>query len=150
MAAAVAVALALVLGTPTDIVPTPFYRRMTPVVWWDYPIWAVSALLGGLIAATYVRAGGNPVGGVRRASGGGALSFLAVGCPTCNKLVVSLLGAGGALSWFAPLQPLLGLAGVALLSATLVARLRAQSSCAPPRPYRSAATALDAGRPPGA
>jgi hypothetical protein len=28
---------------------------MTPVVWWDYPIWAISAVLFGLVAATYVR-----------------------------------------------------------------------------------------------
>jgi len=38
-------------------VPTDFYTRMTPVRWWDYPLWATSALLIGLIAATYVRVG---------------------------------------------------------------------------------------------
>ena len=55
--AAAAAAFALVTGIPTDVVPTSLYRRMTPVTWWDYPMWAASAVLVGFIAATYVRAG---------------------------------------------------------------------------------------------
>jgi len=43
-----------------------------------------------------------------RLGGGGLLSFLAIGCPICNKLVVLALGLGGVLRWFAPIQPLLG------------------------------------------
>ena len=34
------------------------------------------------------------------------LAFLAVGCPLCNKVVVLLLGASGALTYFEPIQPL--------------------------------------------
>jgi hypothetical protein len=48
-----------------------------------------------------------------------------VGCPVCNKLVVLLLGAGGALSYFAPLQPVLGMVSLALLAYALCTRLRA-------------------------
>ena len=42
----------------------------------------------------------------------GAVTYLAVGCPVCNKVVLVALGTSGALSWFAPVQPLLGLAAV--------------------------------------
>lgn len=69
----------------------------------------------------------------------GVLSTFAVGCPVCNKLVVGLLGASGALTYWAPLQPLLGASSVALLAAGLIVRLRAGVSCpVPPRsPPRS-------------
>ena len=56
---------------------------------------------------------------------GGVLSVLAVGCPTCNKLVVLLLGTTGALTFFAPLQIYIGIASVLLLGWTLLLRARA-------------------------
>jgi hypothetical protein len=131
VAAGTASAVALLTGTPTDVVPNPLYVRMTPVVWWNYPIWALSAVLAGLVVATYVRAGPTPRarrdGGV--AFGGSALSFFAVGCPICNKLVVAALGAGGALSYFGPVQPAIGVASIALLGVALAFRLRALAAC---------------------
>ena len=36
------------------------------------------------------------------------MEWFAVSCPVCNKVVVALLGASGATSTFAPLQPALG------------------------------------------
>jgi hypothetical protein len=139
VAAGVAVAVALATGIPTDLVPNPFFVRMTPVVWWNYPIWVVSAVLAGLVAATYVRAGvkiagRRPAGG---ALGGGVLSLFAIGCPICNKVVVAALGVGGALSYFGPAQPLIGLASIALLGVALAVRVRALAAC--PVPPASAA-----------
>ncbi|MBA2537731.1 MAG: hypothetical protein H0V20_09930 [Actinobacteria bacterium] len=133
----VAVAVALVTGIATDLVPTSLYRRMTPVVWWNYPIWAVSALLSGLVAATFVRVGPRAprARGAGSAFGGGVGSFFAVGCPICNKLVVAALGASGALSYFGPIQPFLGVASLGLLAGVLALRLRGLVACAvePPR-----------------
>ncbi|RDI76245.1 hypothetical protein Gocc_0664 [Gaiella occulta] len=142
VAACVAAATALLTGLPTDIVPNPFYRRMTPILWWDYPVWAATAVLAGLVFATYVRS--RPAGSsVGATAGGGLMSFFAVGCPICNKLVVGLIGVGGALSFFAPLQPYLALGGLALLVLSLVLRLRALASCelepVVPEPLLSAA-----------
>ncbi|MQA06883.1 MAG: hypothetical protein GEV07_30725 [Streptosporangiales bacterium] len=132
IAAAGAVVAALVIGVPTGVVPTPLYTRMTPVLWWNYPVWAVSAVLTGLITGTYVRAssGSRPRQG--RAVAGGLLSVFAVGCPICNKLVVLALGTSGALSYFAPLQPVLALASLAVLAVALRQRLRAQQACPVP------------------
>ena len=56
-AATVTVIAALVSGVPTGVVATPFYTRMTPVLWWNYPVWLVSSVLEGLLVATYVRIG---------------------------------------------------------------------------------------------
>lgn len=124
---------ALVIGVPTGIVETSLYTRMTPVLWWNYPVWAASALLIGLIAATYVaRPGAAAAGSEGRTAGGGLLSTLAVGCPVCNKVVVGLLGSGGALTYWAPVQPALAAAGVALLLVTLLFRLRGERACPAP------------------
>lgn len=51
----------------------------------------------------------------------------------CNKVVLLALGYSGAMRWFAPLQPLLQVAGIAVLAWALVARLRSSLACAPPR-----------------
>ena len=134
-------AFALAIGIPTGVLPTPLYTRMTPVLWWNYPIWAVTAVLSGLVTATYVRRPGEARArnGVGSASGGGLLAAFAVGCPVCNKLVVAALGVSGALTIWAPLQPLLGAASVALLGWALRRRLRSMKACALP-PGQPAAT----------
>jgi len=126
----VAAGSALALGIPTGVVRTPFYTRMTPVLWWNYPVLAASAMLIGLTAATYVR---GPAGArqteAHAATGGGLLSLFAIGCPICNKLVVLALGVSGALRYFAPLQPLLAVASLAVVGGALWARLGALSAC---------------------
>ena len=128
VAAAVTAVTALLTGLPTDIIPNSFYLRMTPILWWNYPVWAATAVLAGLAFATYVRA--RPAGSsVGATASGGLLSFFAVGCPICNKLVVALIGVSGALSFFAPIQPYLALAGLALLVLSLVLRLRFLTTC---------------------
>jgi hypothetical protein len=133
-----AVAAALALGLPTDVVPNPLYTRMTPVQWWNYPILVVSSLLIGLVAGTYVRNRGTDLRGGRRMTGGGLLSLFAIGCPVCNKLIVLALGVSGALRLFAPIQPLLGVASLGLVAWALWVRLGSAVVCplpsAPRRP----------------
>lgn len=166
VAAAVTVLAALVIGVPTGVIPTPFYTRMTPVLWWNYPVWAISSVLEGLLVATYMRtptsatqdgspltpagsplpsADGAPWAPLRgeappqqeaaaqprsgRAIAAGVLSAFAVGCPICNKLVVLAIGVSGALSYWAPAQPVVALASVALLTHALVRRLRTATAC---------------------
>jgi len=130
-----AVVTALLVGIPTDVIPNPVFGRPVEVTWWSYPVLVVTAVFGGLLIATYVREPGTApldeeldrpgrTGGI-----GGLLSFFAVGCPTCNKLVVVALGSTGALDWFAPAQPLLAVASIVLLAWALRARLRGQVAC---------------------
>lgn len=116
-----AVAL-LVIGIPAAIVDSPFFIRMTPVRAQDYVIWVVSALLVGLIAGTY--ASHTPSNNEGKTFSGGMLSFLAVGCPICNKLVVLMLGTSGALTFFGPAQLYIGLASLGLLAWTFSLRAR--------------------------
>ena len=121
----------LAVGVPTGVIPTPLYTRMTPVLWWNYGVWAATAALGGLVVATYIRRPGDeaPQNGVAAASGGGLLAAFAVGCPVCNKIVVAALGVSGALSIWGPLQPVIAVASIAALGWTLRSRLRSEYAC---------------------
>lgn len=135
LAAVGSVISGLAIGVPTRILPTSLFSRMTPVTWWDYPFWAVSSVLLGLTAATYVRVQQReaPAERAGRTIGATLLSVTAVGCPICNKLVVAVIGVSGALNYFAPIQPLLGVVSLALLSVGLVVRLRSRRACPIPR-----------------
>ena len=122
------------IGVPTAIVPTPVFGRTVPPHWWDIALLAASSLLVGMVWASRTPAAAgadaDEVVSRRRSLLGGLLTFLAVGCPTCNKLVLVALGTSGALSWFAPIQPVLGLVAVGLLAVTLQRRLRSVGSVA--------------------
>ena len=134
-AAGGSVVTALALGLPTDVIPNPVFGRPVPVTWWSVPVLVVSSILAGLLIATYVRDGESPaddptrerVGGL-----GGLLTFFAIGCPVCNKLVVIALGTTGALDWFAPTQPWLAVISIALLAEALRRRLQSADRCALP------------------
>ncbi len=130
------VLIALMIGLPTDVIPNPVFGRPVAVTWWSYPTLLVTAVLGGLLAATYVGArSGAPASldemdaPTRRGGIAGLLSFFAVGCPVCNKLVIVALGTTGARQWFEPVQPLLAVASIVLLAWALRARLRSATAC---------------------
>ena len=125
------------LGLPAVLIPNGLFAREIDPTWWSYPVWITTSLLSGLVMATYVR-GTSEVAETSSDRDGGrgivgaALAWFAIGCPVCNKLVLSALGTSGAMAWFAPLQPLLAVAGVVLLAWALRSRLRAADSCPAP------------------
>ncbi|MEZ5095887.1 MAG: hypothetical protein R2731_07065 [Nocardioides sp.] len=126
----------LVMGLPADLIPNPVFGRQIAAPWWAWPVLAVTAVLSGLLFATYVR----PTGGAdadpladrqgRRGLAGSVLTFFAVGCPVCNKVVLLALGYSGAVRYFEPVQPLLAVGAIGLLGWALRARLRGQLACA--------------------
>jgi hypothetical protein len=117
----------LAVGIPTGVIPNPLFDRVLGVDVANLLSLLLPAALFGPLGATYLvpwppscRIGG-------RTGSGGILSFLAAGCPVCNKLVVLAVGVSGAVDYFRPLQPLLGAASVMLLGAALLTRLRARA-----------------------
>lgn len=137
-------ATALVLGWVTVLIPNPVFGREVPPTAWSYPVWIVTSLLTGLLVATYLRSG-TPAASVpdaeepaaERASwlgmAGTVTGWFAIGCPVCNKIALLALGYSGALSYFAPVQPWLGVLGLVLLVVSLVYRLSGQVACPVPR-----------------
>lgn len=130
-AAITAILTYLVVAIPTDLINTPFFAREVPPTWWSQPALIVSALLSGLLVATYVAA---PVPEDTRGSKAGGLgaivTFFAVGCPVCNKIVLIALGSAGAMQYFEPIQPLLAVASVVLLTWAIHRRVTQESRCA--------------------
>ncbi|MCX7623344.1 MAG: hypothetical protein RMK01_08215 [Thermomicrobium sp.] len=124
-----ALAAVLLIGLPTALVPNPIFGRMIPPDTLDYAVFAVTVALAGALAATYAWPSACPLP-ERRLAAGTIVTYLAVGCPTCNKLVLLALGTSGALQWFAPLQPFFGVAGIALLGWSVLSRLRTLRSAA--------------------
>jgi hypothetical protein len=125
---------ALLIGLPTGVVPNPVFGRAVPVTWWSYPTLAAVGVLSGLLLATYVRRGGEVFveahdRPARRGAVSGLVSLFAVGCPMCNKLVLVALGSSGAMTWFAPAQPLMAAASVAGLAWALRTRWTGRSRC---------------------
>ncbi|HET8601813.1 MAG TPA: hypothetical protein VFL99_15925 [Segeticoccus sp.] len=138
----VSVTAMLVIAIPTDLPDTPLFNRDVPPEWWAWPALAVSAVLTGLLAATYVADPTNEPAAAdtstnlsssdqpaRQGSLAGLLTFFAVGCPVCNKLALLALGYSGALAWFRSFQPVLQLVAVGLLLWALRARLAAATAC---------------------
>lgn len=122
----------LAVGIPTVIIPNHLFSRSVPVRPQDIVIFVITVALAAALGGAYALPAACPLR-TNRLTAGGFLSFLAVGCPVCNKVVVLLIGATGALTYFQPIQPLLGLAGIGLLASGLVLRLRdVRATLAPP------------------
>lgn len=123
--------IALVVGVATVLIPNPIFGRDIPPVWWNYPAWILTSLLTGLLIATYIRPSepseidtSAKIGGIASIVG-----WFAVGCPVCNKIALLALGYGGAITWFAPLQPILAVVAVGLSCYAVVWRLSGQVAC---------------------
>jgi hypothetical protein len=135
VAAAAAVGTVLVVAVPTDLIDTPVFSREVPPTWWAWPVTLVAGVLSGLLLATYVadpasRPEDDAPAPARAGSLGGVLTFFAVGCPVCNKIVLLALGTTGAMRWFEPVQPVLSVAAIGLLAWALRKRLTSADTCA--------------------
>ena len=129
-------------GLVAAIIPNPVFGRQIPAEPFAIVVWVASAPLMGLLGATYSATApsgsaaepvpllAGPATGVAGRDGitlGTVASFgafLAIGCPVCNKIALILLGTSGALTVFAPLQPVIGAASLVLLAGTLAWRFR--------------------------
>ena len=157
-AAVFSVAFAVLIGVPTVLIPNPVFGREIPVVAWNYPVWIVTSVLAGMLAATYVRPAKSPSrqdddadarvdpadapdapvdAPSRLGVAGGVLAWFAVGCPVCNKIALLALGYSGALTWFAPMQPYLAAVAMLMTAGALVFRLRGQVFCPTPAVRRA-------------
>lgn len=127
---------ALVIGIPADLIDTPLFGRPVETRPIDYVIWAITSALIGLVFAVRLpdTHRNERERNDTRTIWGGFASFLAVGCPVCNQFVVALVGTGGALSLWAPIQPLVGVAAIVLVLWALRNRLATYQLTACPLP----------------
>jgi hypothetical protein len=126
----------LAFGLVSAIIPNPVFGRQVPPEPFAIGVWLLAAPLLGIVGATYTSpapATARPLRAPATAAEtrtttlgtiGSFGAFLAIGCPVCNKVALLLLGASGAMSIYAPLQPLIGAASLALLVVTIAWRFR--------------------------
>ncbi|MEV8143491.1 hypothetical protein [Specibacter sp. NPDC078709] len=131
--AAAAVLIYVVVAIPTVLIPNNFFSREIPPTWWSYTALGLSSLITGLLVATYVA---SPIArtGATNKSGvfASLLTFFAVGCPVCNKLVLLALGTTGAMKFFEPFQPILAVLSIGLLVWALLRRISQENACPVP------------------
>lgn len=131
-----AVIVGVVIGIATVLIPNPIFSRDIPPVWWNYPVWILTSGISGMLAATYVRSQQAETESNDRHGKlgmvGGFLAWFAVGCPVCNKLALLAFGYSGAISYFAPIQPVLGIGALVLTAIALLWRLKGQVLCTVP------------------
>ncbi|MGP9784470.1 hypothetical protein CQ010_16040 [Arthrobacter sp. MYb211] len=155
-AIAATVAVGVLLGLATVLIPNGIFTREIPATLWNYPVWIATSGLSGLLLASYVknstemnssgsaqsqdpatrsaekRQGKEEKATSRLGLTGGVLAWFAVGCPVCNKIALLVLGYSGATTYFAPLQPWLAGIAVASTFVALIFRLSGQVQCAVP------------------
>ena len=122
--------IGFLIALPTAIIPNPIFGRAIETTWWSYPTVVFSAILGGIAAESTDKS-------LRLGTLGGFISFFAVGCPVCNKLVLLALGSSGAISWFAPIQPFLAVISLWFMLWAVNVRLSNQDSCSRAPPAQS-------------
>ena len=156
VATVTATGFGVLLGLATVLIPNSIFVRDIPPVWWNYPVWILTSIFSGLLFATFIRDNAASKGEAQEASvdngpqarrssrfgmAGAFLAWFAVGCPVCNKFALLALGYSGAITWFAPVQPVLAVVALILTSVALVVRLRGRVVCAlPPARVTEAAT----------
>jgi hypothetical protein len=114
----IAMVMFLVMGTITALWENPFFIRMTSIHLWDFVILSIESLLIGFFLGIRT----SPCA-IKKASVGGSLGFLGFACPTCNKILVLLFGAGFLLTYFEPIRLYVGVAGILLFSYALYRKL---------------------------
>ena len=128
----------VLIAIPTDLIPNPVFGREIPPTSWSYWAAGIAAVLSGLVMATYVATPDDAPREGRWGLAGSFVTFFAVGCPVCNKLVLIALGSTGAIQFFEPVQPYLAVGAIAMLAWAFVARVRRERACALPAAPRTA------------
>ena len=145
----------LFVALSTALIPNPVFGREIPPTWWSWPSLILTSLLVAALTASYVKprravAAERAALAARAAAGrgagrggpgkkgvlGAALTYFAVGCPVCNKLVLLALGYNGALTWFEPFQPVLQVLAVAVMAWALWQRWTYLDACPTPQVRR--------------
>ncbi len=126
-----AIVTGLVISIPTAVLENSVFGREIAVTSWSVPVIVITSILSGLLFATYIKndSANTEDTSLKIGTAGAFFSFLAVGCPVCNKIALVALGYSGAMNYFAPVQPFLAFAGVAILAYALIMRLNGEVKC---------------------
>ncbi len=119
-------AIFLAFGIPTAVIPTGLFTRMVPAGILDYIFLIVTSAMLGAYVSLYLY-GRRTCSKDYAAAGGAVPAFLAVSCPACSVILVSLFGMSAVMIYFEPLRPVLGIIGTVILAAALYLKAKSIS-----------------------
>ena len=119
-----AIAVFVVLGIPTALIPNNLFMRMTPVTVYDIVFLVLASAMLGLYASLHFYVKKEVGSDAYFASGGILASIFALSCPICNAVLVALFGATALLAYFEPFRPVLGLISIAILGIALFLKIK--------------------------
>ncbi len=111
---AVALGSFVALGTVAALWENPLFVRMTPAGDHEVVLLGLLAVLLGIYVA--IR---RPFCSAKTAGVGGALGFIGVACPVCNKVLLLLFGGDLLLTYFEPVRVYVAAAGVLAVAAAV-------------------------------
>ncbi|MCU4744430.1 hypothetical protein [Natronoglomus mannanivorans] len=124
---ATAAAVFVLFGVVSGLVSS-LYVRMVETTLLDYAFLTLTAILAGAYVvqreSLAETACSSSSSGNRCAYGGAAGGFLAVACPSCNLILVSLVGSSALMTYFDPLRPLFGIVAIGLFGGIIYRRRR--------------------------
>jgi len=123
----VSVAVFVLFGTVTGLLPNPIYVRMVERTPADYLFLVATAAFAG--AFVYQRSLADEPIGDRFAAAGIVGGFLAFGCPICNVALLALFSSSALMTHFDPLRPLLGAVSVVFFAGLLYYQRRRCEVC---------------------
>ena len=108
--------LFIVFGLITALIKNHFFMRMSPARWYDYFFLITTSLLTGIYISLWYNNNQKNNSCDYAAMGGTLSGMFSFGCALCNQLLVYVLGFYGVVAYFTPIQPILGVVGISILS----------------------------------
>jgi drug/metabolite transporter (DMT)-like permease len=130
IAAALSLAFLAVLGIPTALIPSPFFKRMIAPTTVDYALLALTAALAGSYVSYSLYLKSVHENKSDYAAVGGTLTAVfGFGCPICNALLVVLFGSTALLVFFEPYRHYLSLLTIALFATAFYLKAKKCREC---------------------
>ncbi len=130
VAAGLSIVFLAILGIPTALIPSHFFKRMIPPTVVDYALLALTAALAGSYASysLYLKSLREDKS-VYAAIGGTLAAVFGFGCPICNALLVALFGSTALLVFFEPYRHYLSLLTIALFALAFYLKAKKCREC---------------------
>ncbi len=120
----IGLAIFVFLGIITVLIPNSLFVRMTPVYFYDYIFFVLTSILSGVYVALWHYSRNTNSKRSCMTVGGIVAGFFSFGCAICNKLLILVLGLTTITTYFMPIQPILGVFGLILLSYAIYTQYR--------------------------
>ncbi len=123
-------------GIPTAVIPNSYFFRMSPVTIFDYIFLPInSVLFGAFIALLFYQGNYKRLIKLKNtktesaATGAAFVNVLALGCPICNVVLVSLFSTTALMTYLEPARPALSVLTAGILGTAIYFKAKSIKEC---------------------